>query len=373
MALRGSHLVALAILAGIGGWMLTGELIVGGQADPDQKSIVEKQEQAKDDVLRVRTLVLQPADRVKTLEVRGRTKADAIVTVRAETGGTVLERKVDKGDRVAAGDLLCVLDGGVRGAQLAQAQAALDQAQEDYDANARLLKRGFATKSRVRQLKAALDAAKANLAAAEQEVGRTEVRAAAAGEVQAPLAEVGDNLSPGGVCVTLIDNDPMLFTGQVPEREIGAVVVGKDAQVTLVTGAAVDGKVRYVSPVADPNTRTFAVEIELPNAEGRVLDGLTAVARMDLDPAQAYRVAPSWLTLADDGQVGMRVVDDAGLVSFLPVRILAQEADGMWVTGPQPGTRIITVGQDYVVAGQKVEAVPDEDAAKLVQLSALEN
>ena len=229
MRLSGSHLVSLAILAGIGGWMATGTLIQGGIANPNAETIAERENNRTTEAFRVRVTTLQPTERASSLNIRGRTQADAMVSVRAETGGTVQRRPFDKGDTVKAGDLLCVLDQGVRNAALQQAQAQLTQAQEDFSANETLIERGFTTRSKLRQLRSALDTAKAAVANAKQEVGRTEIRATTGGMVQFPLAEVGDNLASGGVCVTLLQPDPMLFTGQVSERNIGQLKVGMAA------------------------------------------------------------------------------------------------------------------------------------------------
>lgn len=357
MKLRGSHLVALAILAAVGGWMLTGDLIEGGKGNPDAQSIAEREEKREQTAFRVRVTEIQPTQREAKLEVRGRTEASATVTVRAETGGTVERVSFTKGQRIERGDVLCVLDQGVRASNLAQAEAALEQAQADYDANVQLAERGFATQSKLRSLRAALNAAKAALASAKQEMGRTEVLATAAGQLQEPYAEQGDNLSPGQVCATLTQLDPMLFSGQVPEREVGAIRPGMKAAVEVVSGGKVEGTIRYISPQADARTRTFEVEIEIPNENSQLRDGMTATATIALAPIEAYKLAQNWITLNDEGEVGVRVVDENRTVRFLPVVILAQESDGIWVTGLSPGLNVITLGQNYVAAGETVEPV----------------
>lgn len=360
MKINGSHLVSLAILAGIGGWMFTGTLIQGGQVNPNAKTIAEREEGRTTEAFRVRVTDLKPSERQERLEIRGRTKANATVSVRAETGGTVENRPFKKGDLVKAGDLLCVLDAGVRSTSLAQAEAALVQAKADYEANARLLERGFATQSRVRQLRSALDAATAAVATAKQEVSRTEVRATTAGMVQEPLAEIGDNLAAGGICVTLMQADPMLFTGQISERDVSQVSVGMDATVQLVGQREVTGTVSYISPMADASTRTFNMEVRLPNEDRSILDGLTAEAFIPLTPTQAYQVNPSWLTLADDGKIGVRAVGAENKVEFHPVTILSQGTDIMWVSGLKPDLKVITLGQNFVVQGAEVQPVTAE-------------
>lgn len=370
MKLRGSHLVSLAILAGIGGWMFTGELIQGGQADPNAETIREREANLTKTAFRVRVAEMQPSERTKSLNIRGRTQADAVISVRAETGGTVESRPVKKGQIVKPGDLLCVIDKGVRRTQLERAKALLDQAEQDYEANKQLVERGFATNTKLRGLKALLDNARAGLATAEQDLKRTEIRATVAGKVHTPYAEVGDNLAAGNVCVTLMDTDPMLFTGQVPEREIGAVQTGMTAHVKLISGETVDGTIRYISPIADANTRTFSIEVEMPNPERKLRDGLTATAVIDLAPVQAYRINPSWLTLADDGRIGVRSVGDGNKVEFTPVSIIAMDDKQAWVDGLSPGLKVITLGQNFVAAGERVEPLTADQMEALKQAEA---
>jgi multidrug efflux system membrane fusion protein len=188
--------------------------------------------------------------------------------------------------------------------------------------------------------------------------------------VQTPFAEVGDNLKSGDVCVTLMETNPMLFSGQVPEREVGAVKPGMEAMINLISGDAVKGKVRYISPVADANTRTFNIEIEIPNPDRSLLDGMTATADIDLDPIAAYRINPSWLTLADDGQIGVRSVTADNKVKFNPVKIIAMDEKQAWVDGLTPGLRVITLGQNFVAAGEAVEPLTAQQMEALEKAAA---
>ncbi|MGI9363906.1 MAG: efflux RND transporter periplasmic adaptor subunit [Rhizobiaceae bacterium] len=369
MKFRGSHLVALAILAGIGGWMFTGELIEGGKADPNAETIAEREAKLTSTAFRVRVEEVQPSERIKTLSVRGRTQANVVVSIRAETDGTVEARPVSKGQMVQPGDLLCVIDKGIRETELARAKALLTQTELDYEANRQLVDKGFATTTRLRNLKALYDAAVASIAAAEQELARTEVRATVAGQVQLPYAEIGDNLSKGNVCVTLMDTDPMLFSGQVPERDVSALQTGKSASVKLISGETVEGNIRYISPVADPNTRTFNIEVEIPNTDRKLRDGLTATAEIKLNPVKAFMVDPSWLTLADDGRIGVRSVTSENRVAFNPVTIIAMDEKQAWVDGLEPGLKVITLGQNFVDAGELVDPVTPEQLKALQSAS----
>lgn len=372
--IKGSHIIALCITVGIAAWMLGGDVEIGGRAgentnaSTDQAIASESADAAKTQLFRVSVFPIQPVERQRFVSVRGRTKADAVIPIRTETGGVLEKRLFNRGASVKAGDLVCVIQQGARKANLASAQARFEQMEADYAANEKLEKKGFVTKTAMRQKRFDLDAAKAQLEQARIELERTEVRANASGVVQDPVAEVGDVLNPGGACLTLIDSNPMYFTGQVSERDINAVKTGMRADVELVTGESISGKLSYISPSADPQTRTIAVEIELQNSDFQVREGITAQARIILAPEMAIRISPSWLNLADNGEIGVKTVDDNNQVVFKPVEILSQTNQGFWIAGLEAGDRVITLGQEYVISGETVEPVPATiEQAKVAQ------
>lgn len=358
--INGSVVLAILLAIGLGVWMITGEISQGGNAEASggAEPIAVREAKKDTELFKVRYLTVKSETRQEEVIVRGRTKANALVTVRSETAGVLEKRLVSKGQKVNAGDLVCVLDKGTRQASLSEANARLAQAETDYKSGLRLKKKGFAAKNRITQLKAAVDGAKAAHAAAKLELSRVEIKANASGIVQDPIAEVGDTLSLGSACITLIDTDPMLFTGQVPELLIGDFYVGMDASVKLVTGTKTTGKVRYIAAAADVSTRTYEVEIELKSTND-VREGMTAETRILLKGEKAFLLSPAWISLSDEGVVGVRTLDANDTVQFSPVKIASQGKDGFWVTGLKEKARIITLGQEYVKPGKKVSPTLD--------------
>ena len=367
MRIRFSYLIAVALAAGVSYYMLTGKTVIGGQPGANARTITERQSETAENLFAVQVELHKARERASQLEVRGRTQADAIVEVHAQTGGILKKRLVEKGQSVAAGDLLCVIEPGARAANLAKANASLKQAEIDLQAQARLVDRGYAARNDIAGLEAGLDAAKAVVAEVELELSRTEIRAPIAGIVQDPLADAGDVLAAGSTCVTVIDSDPMKVIGQVSEREIAALAEGMRADVRLVNGVTASGVIDYIAPSADPDTRTFRVEIRLANEDGRIKDGVTAVADVPLPASKAHMVSSAYLTLDDDGQIGLQIVDDEDTVRFQPVDVIGAEGDALWVTGLAGTARVITVGQDYVLAGQRVKPMPAQAASLMPQ------
>ncbi len=356
-----SVLFAAALLAGLAYWMLTGHVIVGGQ--PNSGAAMPPptaRQEAQREPFKVRFRTVSAEPRVRQITVRGRTEAEARVEVHAETRARVLARLVEEGAPVATGDPLCRLDPGSREARVLEARARLAQVTLDFEAATQLVDRGFTPQTRVAALKAEFDAAEALLKEFELELDRTTVRAPINGVVESPMAQIGTTLAIGDVCAVVVDSDPMIAVGQVSEQTIAQVSIGMRARVQIIGGHLYDGRVRYVSPTADPATRTYRIEAVIENPDSALKDGMTAQTFLDLPPVDAHRLRTSMLTLDDDGTLGVRTVNTNGYVQFNPVSVLDSDADGIWVTGLPITVDIISVGQEYVVAGEKVTPIPDD-------------
>lgn len=358
MKIRFSHILALVILGALSYYMYHGEVNIGGQgaSAANTKSISERKDGTQDKLFRVNVVPIRAETREQFLSVRGRTKAQAIIPVRSETSGILRQRHVNRGDFVKKGDLVCSIESGAREANVASAEAQLLQAETTYNANKELLKKGFTTQNQKLLMEAQVNAAKANLKSAQIELSRVKIHANASGLVQDPIAEPGDVLSAGAACVTLVDNNPMYFTGQVSESVIGGITPGMDANIQLINGASTSGEITYISPSSDPQTRTFLVDIRL-DGPTEIRDGVTASANIKLPGTIAFKIPPSSLTLNGNGVLGIKIVDADNLVQFLPVRVIAQTSEGFWIEGPKDEVRLITLGQEYVIEGEKVEPV----------------
>ena len=358
---KNSYIISLLILLGIFVWMYNVEIVVGGQPDSNERvpSIADRLKKNSKKIFKVRYVPISAGKYYKQISVRGRTKARSVVPVRAETSGVLKQRVVDKGNAVKQGDLVCLIERGVRKTRVNQAKAQLAQAQINHVAKSKLIIKKFASQSQLKATKFALDSAKTSLAAAKWELSRTQIKAPISGIVQDPVAEIGSRLSIGSSCVTLISLDPMLFVGQLSENEVGNVEVGMEASVRMVTDKISHGSVRYIAPSADTKTRSFLLEIMIPNPQQEIRDGLTATAIITLPPEEAYRISPSWLTLSNLGNLGLKILNKDNAVQFIPVTILAQTSEGFWITGLKPKSRVITLGQEYVGIGERVKPVLD--------------
>lgn len=311
--------------------------------------------------------------------VRGRTEAARQVDVRAETTSSVISEPLRKGAFVSAGQTLCELDIGTRAASLAEAQsqlpkaeaqllsarAALSEAEINANAASKLNKDGFASETRVLGAQAAVESAKAGIvaaeagvqsaqaiiAAAQKEIERLTITAPFEGILESDTAELGSLLSAGTACATVIQLDPINLVGFVAETEVAKIAVGARAGAQLVSGATVTGRVTFLSRSADEATRTFRVEVEIANPDLAIRDGETVEIIIASEGRQAHLLPQSSLTLDDDGRIGVRTVAEGDVAQFMPVQVLRDTVDGIWVSGLPQEAAIIVVGQEYVTDG----------------------
>lgn len=350
------------------------------------------------DAVRVKVISSKASTIANAVVLRGETEANRQVEVRAETSALVISQPLRRGAHVEAGELLCKLDPGTREASMAEAKARLleararqpetqarldeararlDEANINYNAAVKLSEGGFASETRVastqaavRSAEASVEAAKSGLqsteagiesaeaavAAAQREIDRLTITAPFAGLLESDTAELGSLMQAGSLCATVIQLDPIKVVGFVPETEVAKVALGAQAGARLTTGQEVVGNVTFLSRSADPTTRTFRVEIDVPNRDLAIRDGQTAEIAIAADGAKAHLIPQSALTLNDEGILGVRTIEEANMVNFHSINILRDSKDGLWVTGLADEANIIVIGQEYVVKG--VAAVP---------------
>jgi multidrug efflux system membrane fusion protein len=353
--MRKSYIWASAITVGLGLWMASPYLTGATTAEHD--AAVETAAAEKLFKVRVKTFTAIP--RVAVVTANGVTAASKRVDARARTSGTIMETLFTQGQSVKAGDVLCKLDMASREAELVQAKASLASAKRDFEATEKLAKNSYATTAKLWSEKARLDAALAALTSIETDVGYLDIKAPVDGVLIAKPAEAGNLLAIGGLCATISRLDPLLVAVQISESYIPYVVEGMTAKAKLATGEVVDGKVSFISKTADLATRTFKVELEVANPGERMREGVTTELSVGLPPQLAQKLPGSILILNDAGKFGVRVLNADNTTQFQPVDVIAQDIDGMWVTGLDNSVNIVVLGQDYVRDGEKIEPVVD--------------
>ncbi len=185
------------------------------------------------------------------------------------------------------------------------------------------------------------------------ELNRTEVKAPFSGFIE-QIVKPGNFLERGQICATIIQLDPITLIAGVPEYDINKVRIGQNVLVELVTGQKIKGKLTFVSKSASPDTRTFIVESQIENSDGKIKDRLTAEISIEIDRVMAHKISPSILLLNDEGKLGIRIVNKNKYAKFIEIIILEDSEEGLWVTGIPEEVEIVIQGQGFVEDGQEV-------------------
>lgn len=352
---RRPWVLAVAIAGAVSLWMLSGSF--DRQSRTAVESVGDVNQSDGDAPTRVQVQVQGAKPITRYISVYGRSAPARSVEIKAETDGRVVSIDASRGEPVSKGQRLLRLDLRDRLERLEQARASVTEHQTAYEAQTRLKAEGYVSDTQLAETLAKLEASRAELKRAELDLRYREIRAPFDGVILEREVEIGDFVSKGDPVVNFVDNTRLIVTGTVSEQDARYVTPGMTAEAKLVTGQTVQGRIRYLAPVADEATRTFLVEVEIDNADGRLPAGVTAEMRIPGGEMLAHKVSPSLLTLSADGSVGIKTVNQYNQVEFYPVEIAQSEQDGVWVSGLPESAGIITVGQGYVDVGVEVKPV----------------
>ncbi|HEY8569216.1 efflux RND transporter periplasmic adaptor subunit [Microbulbifer sp.] len=346
-------------------WLLSG-LWSGDAADRGGMPVAESTlARAGAETLSVRARQLEAQPYVTRVVVNSRTEPNRSVKLRAELDGVIAALPVAEGQRVAAGDVICEIDAEDRPEKLVRARSALRKAELDFAGAKKLQGRGLQSDAAMAQQEVALATARADLKRAQVDVDNLRIRAPFAGLVNIRAVELGDFIRRGEECATLLDLDPILVVGEVSEVQVVNLNPGAQASAQLQLGQVVQGNLRYVSQEAHPVTRAYRVEMAVPNEQGILRSGISARMALPTGEVLAHRINSSLLTLDDEGHLGVRTLDEEQRVHFARVQLVSDENEGVWITGLPPRATLITVGQEYVSEGERVEAVFEDSAGDL--------
>jgi multidrug efflux system membrane fusion protein len=212
-----------------------------------------------------------------------------------------------------------------------------------------------AAQSGLQSTLAGIQSAEASVALAQKEISRLVIRASFDGILESDTAELGSLLQPGGLCATVLQLDPIRLVGYVPEMAVQHVKIGAKAEAQLVDGRKIFGEVSFISRSADKITRTFQIEVTVPNEDLNVSAGQTADITISAQGTLAHLLPGSALTLNDSGTLGLRVLGDANTVRFVQVTLIRDTVQGVWVAGLPLEADVIVVGQEFVTDGVVVD------------------
>jgi len=351
---RGMSPVTLAILMAVilVLWLLLGEKRSAQDEAPPAK------EQAEQALHAVETRWSQAQPMVREQVLQGQLLPWQQVQVMAQVSGRVETLFKQQGDRVSAGEPLLKLSDEGRSQTLEQARAIFRLRQKELESARKLRASNYATETEIIRLEGESARAQADLSAAQLAVEYNQPVAPFDGVVDRRHVEVGELVQSGDALMSLVNVQRLKAIAQIPQQDASRVVQGQAVKLQLLDGRELEGEVRFVSLAADPQTRSFYVEVAAGNPDLWRVAGGSATLRIQLPSVMAHQFSPALLRLGPDGKLGVRGVDEKGRVVNYPLRVVSIAEEGATVEGLPERVQIITQGAGFVDPGQQVRTEP---------------
>ncbi len=345
---------ALIVVGLIALWVVSGLIFPSSDEGEGQENARELDLAS---LLEIREMQSKPRQRHVVLY--GETEPFRSVALKAETAGAVEAIPAREGQPLRKGEVILEIDERDRHEKLRQSEALVRQREIEYKAAVKLQAKGYQTEVRLAEAKTRLEDARAGLKAIRLDLEYTKLRAPFESVLESVNVEIGDFVGVGvfgaeGAIATVVDLDPIKVTGRISQFDLPYLARKSTVEIVLAGSKTHEGVIGYVGSVANEASRTFRIEVDIPNPDGTIPAGVAAELRIPLEAVPAYRLNSSALSLADDGQVGVKIVQADGTVTFTPVTVIEETREGIWVTGLPDVVRVITLGHTYVTNGQKV-------------------
>ncbi len=342
------YIIALLITLVLLVWLASGFI-----KSPDEQAVAKQQEIPLPKV-QVETLRAESIENVITLY--GRTEPDRVVTLQAQVKGAITQVLAERGSFVEKGDVIAKIALNDLPAKLEHFRTLLKQRRIDYYGAKELFKHNYQGESALAKRLSDVTDAKAELALIETDIANTTIVAPFTGILNERYVEVGDFVNIGEDIAMIADLDPLIIRAHISENQVGKIKEQQQAQIHLLNDSNMQGKVRYIASVANADTNTFKAEISISNSNYKHLAGLSAQVELPIEILPAIQVSPALLSLDEFGNIGVKSVKDEQVV-FNKINIIRTDEHGVWLAGLGQQLDIITLGQGFVRAGDKVQPV----------------
>jgi RND family efflux transporter MFP subunit len=319
----------------------------------------------------VRTLIVGAGDTANSGTERsysGEVRARIETTLGFRIAGKIVERRADVGQSVKPGQVLARLDPADAALQVTQAEAQRALAAADLARTRDLKAKNFVSAAALDARETTFKAAEAQAALAKNQAGYTTLVADRAGVIGQVLAEPGQVVSAGQAVFRMAPDGDREIAIAIPEGELTGFKPGQAAEVSFWSAGTaakpLAGRLREVSPVADPVTRTFAARISLKDADPLLPLGMTATVRFSgtAGGSKALVIPLAAVFQQGDQPAVWKVMRSGtpeggadGTVSLQRIKVAALTDAGAVVSeGLAGGEQIVAAGVNLLTAGEKV-------------------
>lgn len=348
-------LIALAVVL----WMASDNLLPGPPQEVLDK-IKATQTEKKEKTFIVSAVEVKNDNTDIVVRASGVTEPIYTISVIARRSGIVTDILVTEGMNVKKGQIIARLDRENLDVDLEAAISAEKSAQQSFDI-AEKLGKNYASNLELVQSEAALKQAKAQVAGIKQQIEYTKLKAQKSGILEELFLETGQLIQKDRSVFTIMGMEKMKLIAPVPQTQIGKISLNDNVVVTIPGIEEKIGKVKRIASAANQATRTFDVEVEIENEDGSVRAGMSSEVSIVIDQAKAFSVSPAHLAISEDGSLRVKIVNDQNVVSIVDVKLIRASGNMAYVSGLNDGDLMLTTGQAFVSAGEKITYEMQED------------
>lgn len=305
----------------------------------------------------VRVQTVESRKYMATEEVVGTVRAKLRANLEAKVSGRIEQMLATPGQIVKQGELLVRLDVREIQARLDQARAVREQAERDRQRFENLLKQQAVTQQEYDAVEARFRVAEAGVTEAETMLGYAAVTAPFDGVVSRKLADVGDLASPGRPLLELEDPKELRLETDIPEALISRVKLGGRMPVSIrAANRVLEGTVGEMAPVADPNSRTFRVKLDLP-ADPELRPGQFGRVAVPVGETTSPRVPATAVVQRGQLEIAFVVAGERAQLRLVKTgRRFGEEIEIL--SGVSPGETIVVEGAATLLDGQPLAIKP---------------
>lgn len=295
------------------------------------------------------------------LTLNSHTAPNRTVELKAQIAGAVKAVPGERGSVVLKNQTVCALNEQERPQYLEQAKAKLKQAEIAYKGATQLKTAGYQSDLAIAQAKANLETAKLELTRSQFDVNQLNIKAPFTAIIERRPVEVGDYLSPGQTCATLVELNPLNIIAQASESDVAKIKLGDQARATFDNYKTEQATLTYISSQANAATRGYLIEAIVDNKDLQLRAGISGQLHIDLPALNAHLIPASLILLDAEGDIMVRAVDQKNRVQQIKLTVVGETNNGLWVQGLPAQVSLITVGQNYVSQGETIEIFPQDN------------
>lgn len=299
------------------------------------------------------------------VEVQGNVATKQNVLIYPEYQGTLTRVLVKEGQRVSKGQILARIDDGGLNSQVAQAESQASLAKTTFERQQRLWDQKIGSEMQYLQAKTQYESSQNMVSQIKSQLGKTTVRAPFSGVIDQVITDQGTVVGPGASLFRIVNLNNMYVSAQVPESYLPTITKGKKVKVSFpILGETVDATVRQTGNYINPANRTFGIEIDVPNKDGRVKPNLTAKLSINDYTSEKAILIP--LNVINENGNGEQYVYTAFAKADNNVTVAQQT---IITTGKTQGNLVevlsgITSGDQVIVEGAR--SVKDQQEVKIL-------